>query len=214
MQGKQVSFSHLTAFFSNWLIRIPHRFIVRDFIYSEDEIAKQQRDFEIAATTEKELWVRAASYNGFNKISYTDPFIFSKDRAPSTFSHKLFWILPNPCPPQSHPPLRRKRTPIWSTLRIHRYDSEGKEQHNLLFPKSIMNSTLHSQRQSPLEKRFRLSKLNLHTSVLNQTLLNRVKTLRKVLGGIFWGSIRLCLIRSFSILFCMKSLGLLLSFAV
>ena len=34
------------------------RFIVRDFVYSEDEIIKQQQDLEVAGTTEKELWVR------------------------------------------------------------------------------------------------------------------------------------------------------------
>ncbi|KAF8168336.1 hypothetical protein B0H34DRAFT_56278 [Crassisporium funariophilum] len=32
------------------------KFIVRDFVYSEEEIAKQQHDFEMAGTTEKELW--------------------------------------------------------------------------------------------------------------------------------------------------------------
>jgi hypothetical protein len=34
------------------------RFIVRDFVYSEEEIIKQQQDLEVAGTTEKELWVR------------------------------------------------------------------------------------------------------------------------------------------------------------
>ena len=34
------------------------RFIVRDFVYSEDEIAKQREELEMADTTEKELWVR------------------------------------------------------------------------------------------------------------------------------------------------------------
>ena len=33
------------------------RFIVRDFVYSEAEIAKQHQDLEVAAATEKELWV-------------------------------------------------------------------------------------------------------------------------------------------------------------
>ena len=32
------------------------RFIVRDFVYSEDEVAKQQQELEDADTTEKELW--------------------------------------------------------------------------------------------------------------------------------------------------------------
>jgi len=33
------------------------RFIVRDFVYSEQEIAKQENEFEVANATEKELWV-------------------------------------------------------------------------------------------------------------------------------------------------------------
>jgi len=33
-----------------------NKFIVREFVYSEDEAAKQQRDLETAAVTEKELW--------------------------------------------------------------------------------------------------------------------------------------------------------------
>jgi len=57
------SFDCLPFFSTNWPIHDPHRFIVRDFTYSEDEVAKQQRDFELAATTEKELWVRTTHYN-------------------------------------------------------------------------------------------------------------------------------------------------------
>jgi hypothetical protein len=37
---------------------VSDRFIVRDFVYSEDEIAKQREELEMADTTEKELWVR------------------------------------------------------------------------------------------------------------------------------------------------------------
>ncbi|CAK5280131.1 unnamed protein product [Mycena citricolor] len=33
-----------------------NKFIVRDFVYSEDEVAKQQQELETADTTEKELW--------------------------------------------------------------------------------------------------------------------------------------------------------------
>ncbi|PPQ90432.1 hypothetical protein CVT25_014950 [Psilocybe cyanescens] len=33
-----------------------HKFIVRDFVYSEEEIAKQQQELEVAGTTAKELW--------------------------------------------------------------------------------------------------------------------------------------------------------------
>ena len=51
------SFSfHYSSFFG--VLHDLHRFIVRDFTFSEDEITKQQREFEVAGTTEKELWVR------------------------------------------------------------------------------------------------------------------------------------------------------------
>jgi V-type H+-transporting ATPase subunit C len=35
------------------------RFIVRDFVFSEDQIEKQKEELAAADTTEKELWVRA-----------------------------------------------------------------------------------------------------------------------------------------------------------
>ena len=31
--------------------------MVRDFVFSEDELAKQREELEMADTTEKELWV-------------------------------------------------------------------------------------------------------------------------------------------------------------
>lgn len=34
-----------------------YRFIVRDFVYSEEEVEKQQHELSTADTTEKELWV-------------------------------------------------------------------------------------------------------------------------------------------------------------
>jgi len=33
-----------------------NKFLVRDFVFSEDEVAKQREDLETADTTEKELW--------------------------------------------------------------------------------------------------------------------------------------------------------------
>lgn len=38
--------------------KTPARFIVRDFVYSEEQIAKQEEELEVADATEKELWVR------------------------------------------------------------------------------------------------------------------------------------------------------------
>jgi len=48
-------FYQLEFLFSEMICR---RFIVRDFVYSEEEVIKQQRELELAVTTEKELWVR------------------------------------------------------------------------------------------------------------------------------------------------------------
>ena len=39
------------------------RFIVRDFVYSEDLIEKQREELAAADTTEKELWVSLAVCN-------------------------------------------------------------------------------------------------------------------------------------------------------
>lgn len=33
------------------------RFVVRDFVYSEDQVEKQREELAAADTTEKELWV-------------------------------------------------------------------------------------------------------------------------------------------------------------
>ena len=106
-----------------------HRFIVRDFTFSEDEITKQQREFEVAGTTEKELWVRTTPLT----LTHSSWLCFEIDWTPSTGPHKLFRILPNPRPSQNHPSLRRKRTPIRSTFRIPRYRSQGKIQELFFF---------------------------------------------------------------------------------
>jgi V-type H+-transporting ATPase subunit C len=38
------------------------RYIVRDFVYSEDALEKQREELETADTTEKELWVSSCVY--------------------------------------------------------------------------------------------------------------------------------------------------------
>jgi len=49
--------SCIYQFFAELANSIP-RFIVREFIYDEEEIIKEQQSLEVARTTEKELWVR------------------------------------------------------------------------------------------------------------------------------------------------------------
>ncbi len=48
--------------FLSWSFRclIYPRFLVRDFVYSEEEIEKQREELETADVTEKELWVRSS----------------------------------------------------------------------------------------------------------------------------------------------------------
>lgn len=58
MSGEQASVPHFLLWPMCWMETNPiFRFIVREFVYSQDEAAKQQRELEIAAATEKELWV-------------------------------------------------------------------------------------------------------------------------------------------------------------
>jgi len=92
-----------------------NKFIVRDFVYSEEEIAKQQAEFEMADTTEKELWVIYVTAP-WRAITYL--FI---DGAPSAVEDKFFGVIPDPSSLESHSPFRRKHSPIWpsSKLRGH-----------------------------------------------------------------------------------------------
>ena len=73
----------------------PTRFIVRDFVYSEEQIAKQEEDLEIADTTEKELWVRPinAQHSPFPSTPFTD-------RAPEIISDQFLRVLPDPRTPE------------------------------------------------------------------------------------------------------------------
>jgi V-type H+-transporting ATPase subunit C len=52
----------------------PHRFIVRDFTYAEEEIQKQRAELDEANTTEKELWVRIQNITCF-QLHRTYPLI-------------------------------------------------------------------------------------------------------------------------------------------
>jgi hypothetical protein len=49
-----ISFGPLTLF--------TDRFIVRDFVYSEELLAKQREDLAMADVTEKELWVSVLGF--------------------------------------------------------------------------------------------------------------------------------------------------------
>jgi hypothetical protein len=49
--------SKLPLIFSQYILNPVSRFLVRDFVFSEDELIKQREELEMAKTTEKELWV-------------------------------------------------------------------------------------------------------------------------------------------------------------
>jgi hypothetical protein len=77
---------------------------------------------------------------------------FSLDGASPIGSDKLFWIVPDPRPLESHPSLRGERAAVWFTLRIPRYRSQGKEKLSYL-NSEVTHSTFLSL---PLPFAFRL----------------------------------------------------------
>ena len=90
-----------------------NRFIVRDFVYSEQEIAKQENDLQMANATEKELWVSWRILCTFSVL------IRCLDRATKTGSHKFLRIIPDSSASQSHPTIRRECFAIRITSRIY-----------------------------------------------------------------------------------------------
>lgn len=48
------------------------RFIVRDFVFSEELIEKQKEELSAADTTEKELWVRQHPESHIARVGHTD----------------------------------------------------------------------------------------------------------------------------------------------
>lgn len=56
----RTSMSHLHISSSSLSTHL-HRFIVRDFVYSEEDIGNQRQELQTTDTTEKELWVRRLS---------------------------------------------------------------------------------------------------------------------------------------------------------
>ncbi|KAL0950894.1 hypothetical protein HGRIS_007653 [Hohenbuehelia grisea] len=96
-----------------------NKFIVRDFVYSDAEVARQQQDLEVANTTEKELWVRL-------KMTHQlwQPCLNSRtDRVASPISHKFLRVASNPCASQGGSPLRRECPAIRPSCELHRYRS-------------------------------------------------------------------------------------------
>jgi len=73
--------------FLNSLLLLLDRFIVRDFVYSEDEISRQKQELEMAGTTEKELWVRMLLTYFLYEYPLLTP--LSTDRASATCSYQL-----------------------------------------------------------------------------------------------------------------------------
>lgn len=64
---------------------------MRDFVYSEEQIAKQQDELEMADTTEKELWVRCVM------TVFENSFLsLLADGTTALIAHKLLRVLPDP----------------------------------------------------------------------------------------------------------------------
>jgi hypothetical protein len=69
-------------------------------VYSEEQIAKQREELDMADTTEKELWVSHAVETW--KIIRS----LIADGAPSIVTDKFFGIIPNSRPLEGCPPFR------------------------------------------------------------------------------------------------------------
>ena len=83
------------AMLSDFLI--PDRFIVRDFVYSEEQIAKQREELDMADTTEKELWV------SYTILAEEQLFTLVADGTPSAVQDKFFGIVSDSRPLESYP---------------------------------------------------------------------------------------------------------------
>jgi hypothetical protein len=88
-------------------------------VYSEEEIAKQREELEMADTTEKELWVSYAMRLG-KAITY-----LVADGTPAAVTDKFFGVVPDSRPLEGCPPFCGKRPPVWSSSKLHGYCNKG-----------------------------------------------------------------------------------------
>lgn len=98
------------------------RFIVRDFIYSEEEIAKQRQEMDMAGTTEKELWVCRSCLLSLEQV--LSIFI---DWALAISEDQLFGIIPNLSTSEGPATVRWKCSTIWPSSRIYWSCGQGEK---------------------------------------------------------------------------------------
>ncbi|OBZ78841.1 V-type proton ATPase subunit C 1 [Grifola frondosa] len=98
-----------------------NKFIVRDFVYSEDILEKQREELETADTTEKDLWARPLCHS--HVPAKLTP--ISADGAATPRAHQLLRVLPDPRAPQGPPPIRRERPALRPPRALHRFLHQG-----------------------------------------------------------------------------------------
>lgn len=103
------------------------RFIVRDYQYSEDQIAKQQQELATADITEKELWVSGVSFNP--AVTDLDILTAGLDRVAAPFQDQFLRVFSNSGSSESHQTICRKRTTVWSSRKLHWTRHKGQIMH-------------------------------------------------------------------------------------
>ena len=104
------------------------KYIVRDFVYSEEEVERQRDELENAAVTEKELWVSSThpSLSGFNITMLGGTF--------TPFTSQFLRVVPNFCSSQGYAPSHRECTTLRSPGPIQRHCCQGTTIHTSDIP--------------------------------------------------------------------------------
>ena len=89
--------------------------MIREFTYSEEAIAKQRDELQVADTTEKELWVCPRTQHTFWSIHLT---LVLADGTPTTVTDELLGIVPDSGTSESDPSLCRECTTIRTTSKL------------------------------------------------------------------------------------------------
>lgn len=90
------------------------KFIVRDFVFSEESIHTQREELEVADVTEKELWVLP-----FQALDPTLLTVVLDGTTPFS-PYKLLRGIPIVGTPQGSAFICGKRTSVWITCELHR----------------------------------------------------------------------------------------------
>jgi hypothetical protein len=97
-----------------------NKYIVRDFVYSEEEIERQREELLDADATEKELWV------SLDVATLTcSQTCVSTDGTSTPLSGQLLRVIPNFRAFQSDSFVCRERPPVWSSCPLYGLHYKG-----------------------------------------------------------------------------------------